>query len=315
MTVTAKNNVINMDAWALDIPQLRADNRPSDSWRDKSPEAGDSDSSLESSSSQPETVGGTGTGPGSGRDVQPEDYYSGSDLATGSTVPVGDEGLADSLPAEKKAVKISSSSHSSTSSSSSSEHRSFGSTSLYQPEFLTPVINYDRDNEQQKLIAIIGREFDRPSDIVSSLQKWIPKQPKSEIPVAKFVPFTPRRKMLLKGNFDSQELKKHDLICMCYNASEARILLTGPDGFYTSLLRHVEALLGISFQRGSRLVLGIHVDRGSLSTNHELASQTLSSNADCWAAVFIDVCPEEDCSLAVETSAFDDEFVKPIRGW
>ena len=28
-----------------------------------------------------------------------------------------------------------------------------------------------------------------------------------------------------------------------------------------------------------------------------------------------DVCPEEDCSPAVETSAFDDEFMKPIRGW
>ena len=49
------------------------------------------------------------------------------------------------------------------------------------------------------------------------------------------------------------------------------------------------------FQRGSRLVLSIHIDRGSLSTNV--------------------VCPEEDCSPAVEMSAFDDEFVKPIRGW
>ena len=29
-----------------------------------------------------------------------------------------------------------------------------------------------------------------------------------------------------------------------------------------------------TFQRGSRLVLSIRVDRGSLSTNHELASQT-----------------------------------------
>ena len=25
--------------------------------------------------------------------------------------------------------------------------------------------------------------------------------------------------------------------------------------------------------------------------------------------------PEEDCSPAVEMSAFDDEFVKPIHGW
>ena len=34
-----------------------------------------------------------------------------------------------------------------------------------------------------------------------------------------------------------------------------------------------------SLQGGSRLVLSIHVDRGSLSTNHKLASQN-SSNAD-----------------------------------
>ena len=30
---------------------------------------------------------------------------------------------------------------------------------------------------------------------------------------------------------------------------------------------------------------------------------------------FFDVCYEEDCSPAVEVSAFDDKFVKPIRGW
>ena len=231
-----------MDAWALDIPQLRDDNRDSSSGSGRDT---DSVSGSRSSSSQPETVGGTGQESERGTEsVQPEDYYTGSDLATGSTVPVGSEDSASSLPAKKKAADNTDSSHSSTSSNSGSEQRSFGSTSLYQPEFLTPVINYDRENEEQKLIAIIGREFDRPSDIVSSLQKWIPKQPNSEIPVAKFVPFTPRRKMLLKGTFDSDELKKHDLICMCYNASEARILLTGPDGFYTSLLRHVEALLG-----------------------------------------------------------------------
>ena len=37
---------------------------------------------------------------------------------------------------------------------------------------------------------------------------------------------------------------------------------------------------------------------------------------DCWAAVFFRAdINEEDCSPAVETSAFDDEFVKPVRGW
>ena len=33
-------------------------------------------------------------------------------------------------------------------------------------------------------------------------------------------------------------------------------------------------ILHVRLQRGFRLVLGIHVDRSSLSTNHELASQT-----------------------------------------
>ena len=70
-----------------------------------------------------------------------------------------------------------------------------------------------------------------------------------------------------------------------------------------------------TFQRGSRLVLSIYADRGVLflpTTNwlHKLIIKC--QHFDCWAAVF---CPEEHYSPAVETSAFDDEFVKPIRGW
>ena len=169
-----------------------------------------------------------------------ETDYVGSDLASGTTVPVRDEGETRGSERDDGGV----SKPSSSSSSSSSEQRSFGSASLYQPEFLAPRINYDRDNQQQKLIAVIGREFDQPGEIASNMQKLVLKQPDCDFPVAKFVPFTLKRKVLLKGSFDSRELKQHDLICMCYNASEARILLTGADGFYTSLLRHVEALLG-----------------------------------------------------------------------
>ena len=29
----------------------------------------------------------------------------------------------------------------------------------------------------------------------------------------------------------------------------------------------------------------------------------------------VDVCPNEDCSLAVETLAFDDVLCEPICGW
>ena len=43
----------------------------------------------------------------------------------------------------------------------------------------------------------------------------------------------------------------------------------------------------------------LHVDWGSLSTNHELVSQTHHQMPD---NEFV-------------KQAFDDEFVKPIRGW
>ena len=184
-----------------------------------------------SSSSEASTEGGTVS-----------DYYVASDLASATTVPVTSTEL--NLGTER--IPASTSARSSTSSSTSSDQRnvSFGSASLYQPEFMAPKINYERANEAQKLAAVIGREFDRPNLVASTLQKLVSEQPGSEVPEVKFVPFTLRRKVLLKGSFDNRELRKHDLICMCYNASEARILLTGPDGFYTSLLKHVESLLG-----------------------------------------------------------------------
>ena len=157
-------------------------------------------------------------------------YQTSNDLATGTTVPVGN--FSDG----KKST-------SSTSSSSSIESRVTGA-SLYMPEYLTPTISYDRQSPGQLLVALIGRAFDQPEKLASSLQELVGKLPNTEIPVAKFTPFTVRRKALCRGNFDSGELKKHDLICMCYNASEARILLTGQDGYYTTLLRQVEVLMG-----------------------------------------------------------------------
>ena len=69
-------------------------------------------------------------------------------------------------------------------------------------------------------------------------------------PTVKFVPFTMKRATLMRGSFSSTELLKYDLVCMCYNASEARILLTGTDGFYSMLLRHVEAVLGRYYTSG-----------------------------------------------------------------
>lgn len=184
-------------------------------------------SAPESSPSQPESI----------RDSV---YYVSSELASGETVPVGGAEAEGGKPHNV-------STKSSTSSSSSDNSRNFGTTSLYQQDFMAPKMNYDRENERQKLVAVVGREFDRPYDVAMSLQRLVPRQPEctsGDVPLAKFVPFTLKRKVLLKGSFDSQELRRHDLICMCYNASEARILLTGEDGFYSSLLRHVESLLG-----------------------------------------------------------------------
>ena len=162
-------------------------------------------------------------------------YHMSSDLAAGTTVPVGEQVFVWDRRPNKTST-------SSTSSSSDSESR--GGASLYIPEYLTPSMSYERQTPEQLLIALIGRAFDQPEKTASFLQDLVEKVPQSNVAVAKFIPFTVKRKALCRGNFDSRELKKHDLICMCYNASEARILLTGQDGFYSSLLRQVEIMMG-----------------------------------------------------------------------
>lgn len=124
----------------------------------------------------------------------------------------------------------------------SSGSSSGGVSSLYQPGFTAPTINYEKDSVDQKLVAIIGREFDQPMDVARSLQDVLMDFENAES--AKFVPFVVKRKTLLRGSFSTKDLGNHNLICLCYNASEARILLTGQDGFYTTLLKQIEALLG-----------------------------------------------------------------------
>ena len=173
------------------------------------------------------------------------DYYSESDIANGATVPVEDSD-GERSPQASAGARGRDTRSSTSSSSSSSSQSGYGPASLYQAGFLAPKISYDRDFEEQKLIAIIGREFDTPSEIASGLQRLVgvARRGENEVAMAKFVPFTVRRKVLLKGQFDGQELRKHNLICMCYNASEARIMLVGQDGYYSALLRHTESILG-----------------------------------------------------------------------
>ena len=124
----------------------------------------------------------------------------------------------------------------------SSGSSSSGHISLYQPSFTTSTINYERDCAEQKLVAVIGRQFDQPIEVAMSLQEVLGAFEKADS--AKFVPFMVKRKTLLKDSFNTRDLGNHDLICLCYNASEAIILLTGQDGFYTTLLKQIEALLG-----------------------------------------------------------------------
>ena len=164
-------------------------------------------------------------------------YQTSSSLATATTVPVSDH------PHDRDA-RWSKHSTSSTSSSSSTDSRTTAGASLYIPEYLTPSISYERQTPDQLLVALIGRAFDQPEKLASLLQEQVRKLIDSDTPVAKFTPFTVKRKALCRGNFDSRELKKHDLICMCYNASEARILLTGHDGYYSTLLKQIEIMMG-----------------------------------------------------------------------
>ena len=117
-----------------------------------------------------------------------------------------------------------------------------GHISLYQPSFTTSTINYEKDCAEQKLVAVIGREFDQPIEVAKSLQEVLGAFEKADM--AKFVPFMVKRKTLLRDSFNTKDLGNHDLICLCYNASETIILLTGQDGFYTTLLKQIETLLG-----------------------------------------------------------------------
>ena len=175
--------------------------------------------------------------------------FSRSAIHTEETVPVSNEteDVISRDPAAaglgqlggKESVDSSSSSDFNRGSSGSS---SGGISSLYQPGFTAPTINYEKEGVDQKLVAVIGREFDQPIDIARNLQDVLAEFENSDL--AKFVPFMVKRKTLLRGSFSTKDLGNHDLICLCYNASEARILLTGQDGFYTTLLKQIEALLG-----------------------------------------------------------------------
>ena len=156
--------------------------------------------------------------------------------------PVANESL------RSRSSSFATSSISSTISSIASHHTPPWEVSLaeFKPTSNNAVC-YDRDAPTQKLVAVIGREFDTPVAVADKLQKQykVSSDMLGEgVPRVKFLGYQVRRKELLNTKFKMEDLQRHDAILFCYNASEARILLTGSDGFYSSLLRQVERTLG-----------------------------------------------------------------------
>lgn len=186
-----------------------------------------------------------------GRDRAPspvpssENSYE-AEVGSSETVPATDEPDFSALEADPNTGAVFNQKNSTSSSSSIQENRSGTqqSSSFYTPATMSPIISYDRDHPAQKLVAVFGRQFDRPYEIASHFQKQVQNMVSPDAPEIKFLPFTMERSSLMKGHYSSEELCRHNLVCMCYNASEARILLTGADGFYTSLLKRTETILG-----------------------------------------------------------------------
>ncbi|XP_011404374.1 PREDICTED: uncharacterized protein LOC105312989 [Amphimedon queenslandica] len=132
----------------------------------------------------------------------------------------------------------------SSTSSSSNGVSSFGRAGVVSlKDYTFPQSNYERDTPDQFLLAFIGREFDSPQIITTKLELLVPLAENNR-PLMKLVPFTVKRSVLVKGNFDISEIREFDGVVLCYNASEARILLTGTDGYYTQLIKRLESVLG-----------------------------------------------------------------------
>ena len=132
----------------------------------------------------------------------------------------------------------------SSTSSSSNGVSSIGRTGVVSlKDYTFPQSSYERDTPDQLLLAFIGREFDSPQIITTKLELLVPLAANNR-PLMKLVPFTVKRSVLVKGNFDVSEIREFDGIVLCYNASEARILLTGTDGYYTQLTKRLESVLG-----------------------------------------------------------------------
>eukprot|EP00118_Oscarella_pearsei_P006172 m.28032 g.28032 ORF g.28032 m.28032 type:complete len:362 (+) comp30535_c1_seq1:33-1118(+) len=96
------------------------------------------------------------------------------------------------------------------------------------------------DMVRVKRAAVLGRDFDEPQKIARLLQKGCGEE-------IRFIPLAIRRHELLSLEcLQYIQGKSFDVIILCYNTSEARILLTGTDGFYTTILEYTNYALGES---------------------------------------------------------------------
>lgn len=99
----------------------------------------------------------------------------------------------------------------------------------------------DQDiGKDTKLVGVLGRDFDEPLAVAQHLQKELTDD--SRVMYRPVI--IPRHELLSSECLRYVENNDYDVVVFCYNTSEARILLTGQDGFYTSLLQHTAATLG-----------------------------------------------------------------------
>lgn len=85
--------------------------------------------------------------------------------------------------------------------------------------------------EGAKLVGVFGRDFDEPDTIAQHLQAGTDDSQVVYRPVT-----IPRRELLSSECRRYLDQSNYDVVILCYNTSEARILLTGEFGFYTNLL-------------------------------------------------------------------------------
>ena len=93
--------------------------------------------------------------------------------------------------------------------------------------------------EGAKLVGVFGRDFDEPGTVAQHLQTG---SNDSEIVYRPVI--IPRRELLSSECQQYVQDCNYDVVVLCYNTSEARIMLTGEYGFYSNLLQYASRTPG-----------------------------------------------------------------------